>query len=69
VTEELRISVLLVSITFKIAMSPMTGAEIVVMRRRIAATKRRKVPIWWKKPVFAILTVLKVLLEIEVVAI
>ena len=45
-TEELRRSLLLVSITFKIAMSPMTGAEMVVMRSRIAATKRRKVPTW-----------------------
>jgi hypothetical protein len=41
----------------------------VVMRRRIAATKSRKVPIWWKNPVLAISTVLMFLLEIEVVAI
>jgi len=44
VTEELRMSVLLVSITFKIAMSPTTGAEMVVMRIRIADTNSRKVP-------------------------
>jgi len=44
VTEELRISVLFVSITFKIAISPMTGAEMVVIRRRMADAKRRKVP-------------------------
>lgn len=45
-TEELRISVLLVSITFRMGISLMTGALMVVTRRRIAATKRRKVPIW-----------------------
>ncbi len=45
-TEELRMVVKLVSITFKIGISLMTGAEIVVMRRRIAAAKRRKVPTW-----------------------
>jgi len=44
VTEELRRSVLLVSVTFRMAMSFTTGAEIVVMRSRIAATKSRKVP-------------------------
>ncbi len=44
VTEELRISVLLVSMTFKMAMSPITGAEMVVTRSRIAAAKSRKVP-------------------------
>jgi len=37
----------------------MTGDEMVVMRRRIAAANRRNVPIWWKKPVLAILTVLR----------
>jgi hypothetical protein len=57
VTEELRISVLLVSITFKIAMSPMTGAEIVVMSRRMAEANSRKVPTWWKIPVLAILII------------
>ena len=44
VTDELRISDLLVSITFKIPMSVMTGAEMVVMRRRMAAANSRKVP-------------------------
>lgn len=35
---------LLVSVTFRMAISPTTGAEIVVIRSRIAATKSRKVP-------------------------
>lgn len=43
-TEELRMSVKLVSITFKIERSLMTGAVMVVTKRRIAAAKRRKVP-------------------------
>jgi hypothetical protein len=51
VTEELRMSVKLVSITFRIAKSPTTGAVMVVMRRRMVAAKRRKVPIWWSIPV------------------
>jgi hypothetical protein len=41
----------------------MTGAEMVVMRRRTAEAKRRKVPKWWKIPVLAILTVLIALLR------
>lgn len=45
-TEELRMLVLLVSITLRIAMSLMTGAEMVVTRRRMEAAKRRKVPTW-----------------------
>jgi len=46
VTEEcLLVDVLLVSVTFKSDMSLTTGAEIVVIRRSIAAAKRRKVPI------------------------
>lgn len=44
-------SVLLVSITFKMAISLMTGAEMVVTSRRMAAAKSRKVPIWWMTPV------------------
>jgi hypothetical protein len=44
VTEEWRMSDLLVSVTFRMAISPTTGAEIVVIRSRIAATKSRKVP-------------------------
>lgn len=35
---------LLVSMTFRIAMSPITGAEIVVTRRRIEAMKRKVTP-------------------------
>ena len=35
---------LLESMTFKIAMSPITGAEIVVTRRRIEAMKRKVTP-------------------------
>jgi hypothetical protein len=42
----------LVSITFRIAISRTTGAEMVVMRRRIEAAKRRKVPTWWSIPVW-----------------
>jgi hypothetical protein len=56
VTEELRMSVLLVRVTFKMAISLMTGAEIVVIKRRIAEAKRRKVPKWWTIPVLCILT-------------
>ena len=44
VTEEWRMSEALDSMTFRMAMSPMTGAEMVVMSRRIAAAKRRKTP-------------------------
>ena len=57
VTEELRKADLLVSVTFRMPMSPMTGDEMVVIRIRIADTKSRKVPTWWKMPVFAIVTV------------
>jgi hypothetical protein len=46
VTEELRASVLFVSVTFKIAISLTTGAEIVVIRRRTAEANSRKVPKW-----------------------
>lgn len=48
VTLELRMSVLLVSVTLRMAMSPMTGAEMVVTRRRMAAMKRKMTPtlIW-----------------------
>ena len=45
-------------VTFKMAKSLTTGAVMVVMRRRTAAPKRRKVPTWWNIPVSAILTVL-----------
>ncbi len=43
-TDELRIWVLLVSMTFKMAISFTTGAEIVVMRSKIDATKRKRTP-------------------------
>jgi len=33
----------------------MTGADMVVMRKRMAAAKRRNVPTWWRIPVAAIL--------------
>lgn len=36
----------LLSVTFRIAMSAMTGAEMVVMRRRMDAAKSRNVPMW-----------------------
>lgn len=45
------------SFTFRIPMSLMTGEEIVVMRSRMAAAKRRKVPTWWKRPVTAIFAI------------
>lgn len=41
-------------VTFRIAMSPMTGAEMVVTRRRMAARRRKMVPTWWKGDVRAI---------------
>lgn len=44
VTAELRICVWLVSMTFRIAMSGITGAEIVVMRSSMDATKRKRTP-------------------------
>lgn len=44
VTEELRMSVWLVSITFRMAMSLTTGAEMVVTRRRMEAMKRKVTP-------------------------
>ena len=37
-------SVLLVSMTFRIERSPITGAEIVVTRRRMEAMKRKVTP-------------------------
>jgi hypothetical protein len=39
------------------AISPTTGAEMVVMRRRIAEANSRKVPRWWNIPVLAILKI------------
>jgi len=65
VTEELRMLLWLVSITFRMAMSPMMGAEMVAMRRRTADAKRRKVPKWWKMPVFAIAMVLLIIRRLE----
>ncbi len=43
-TAELRIWVLLVSLTLRIAMSGITGAEIVVTRSSMDATKRQRTP-------------------------
>lgn len=44
VTEEWRMSVWFVSMTFRMPMSPMTGAEMVVMSRRMEAMKRKATP-------------------------
>jgi len=54
VTEELRWVEELVRVTLKIEMSLTTGAEMVVMRRRTAEIKRRRVPTWCIIPVTAI---------------
>lgn len=53
-TAEWRSTVELVRVTFSMLMSFITGALMVVMRRRMAEAKSRKVPTWWKSPVFAI---------------
>lgn len=45
-TTELWESVPFVNLTFMIPMSLMTGAEMVVMRRRMEDAKRRNVPMW-----------------------
>jgi hypothetical protein len=45
------------SFTFRIPMSLTTGAEMVVIRKRMEAENRRKVPMWWTMPVLAMLTV------------
>jgi len=45
VTEELRKSVKFVSMTLRMAMSPMTGDEMVVTRRRMDAMKMKTTPI------------------------
>lgn len=42
------------ALTLKIARLLTTGAEMHVTMSRTVAAKRRKVPIWWKKPVLAI---------------
>ena len=44
ITDEFRISVLFVSMTLRIAMSLSTGAEMVVMSRRMEARRRNVVP-------------------------
>jgi hypothetical protein len=44
VTEELRMSVKFVSMTLRMAMSPMTGDEMVVTRRRMDAMKMKTTP-------------------------
>ena len=41
-------------VTFRMAMSPMTGAEMVVMSRRMAAMRRKMTPIQWRGDVRAI---------------
>lgn len=41
-------------VTLRMEMSLMTGAVMVVMRRRTVATRRKNVPTWWKIPVTAI---------------
>jgi len=46
-TEELRISVLLVRVTLRMEISRMTGAEMVVTRRRMEAMRRRRTPTLW----------------------
>ena len=56
-------------VTFRIAMSPMTGAEMVVMRRRTAARRRKRVPTWWRGDVRAIFSVLGLISVGEVVLI
>lgn len=40
-----------VNLTFRSPISLITGAEMVVMRRRIEDAKRKNVPMWWMKPV------------------
>jgi hypothetical protein len=45
VTEELRMSVKFVSMTLRMAMSPTTGDEMVVTRRRMDAMKMKATPI------------------------
>lgn len=55
VTDELRISDRLVRVTFRREMSFTTGAEIVVINKRMALANSKKVPKWWKMPVLAIL--------------
>ena len=45
VTDELRMSVKFVSMTLRMAMSPMTGDEMVVTRRRMDAMKMKATPI------------------------
>jgi len=37
----------LVNLTFRRPISLITGAEMEVMRRRTAAARMRKVPMWW----------------------
>jgi hypothetical protein len=63
VTEELRRAERLVSVTFIIEISLMTGAEIVTIKRRMAAANSRNVPTWWKIPVLAILTLMRYVLR------
>jgi hypothetical protein len=48
VTDELRMSVKFVSMTLRMAMSPMTGDEMVVTRRRMDAMKMKTTPTLFK---------------------
>jgi hypothetical protein len=45
VTDELRMSVKFVSMTLRMPMSPMTGDEMVVTRRRMDAMKMKATPV------------------------
>jgi hypothetical protein len=54
----LRREVWLVRVTFNSEILLMTGELMVVMRSRMEAANKRKVPTWWKIPVLAILELL-----------
>jgi hypothetical protein len=45
-----------VSMTLRMAMSPMTGAEMVVTRRRMAAIKRKLTPTLFPRAMLAVPT-------------
>jgi hypothetical protein len=49
----------LVKVTLRREMSLITGAEMVVIRRRMEAAKRRKVPTWWMTPVLCMIAVVE----------
>ena len=54
VTDELRMSVKFVSMTLRMAMSPMTGDEMVVTRRRMDAMKMKATPILFQRVMLAV---------------